>query len=156
MPEHKKRPEPPHVVVASVVERDGRFLMVEEHTGEGRLMLNQPAGHWEAGETLVEGALRECLEESAWEIEIPHFLGVYAWKPSHLPYSFVRFSFIGVPLRHLAERTLDTGIVRALWMTRDEVASARERLRSPAVEQSLDDYLAGVRLPLSTIRHMSL
>lgn len=144
----------PHIVVATVVERDGRFLFVEEQIN-GQLWLNQPAGHWEQGETLIEGAIRETVEESGWDVEPTDFLGVYEWQSPGLGYPFVRFSFAARALRHHPGRALDTGIVRALWLTRDELAREAHRTRSPSVERSLDDYLSGQRYPLSLLQHLT-
>ncbi|WP_421794099.1 NUDIX hydrolase [Hydrocarboniphaga effusa] len=144
----------PHIVVATIVEREGRFLLVEERIA-GELVLNQPAGHWEPGETLVEGAIRETVEESGWDVEPTAFLGIYEWQPEGLAYPFVRFAFIAGALRHHPERVLDTGIERAVWLTYDEVVQQASRLRSPSVLTCIEDYRAGRRYPLSLIRHVA-
>ena len=141
----------PHVVVAAIVERDGRYLIVEEFIG-GELRLNQPAGHWEEGETLIEATRRETLEESGWEVEPTAFLGVYTWQPNTLPYPFVRFAFVADALRHHPDRPLDEGIVRALWLTPEELQGREAEWRSPSVMQCIVDHRAGRRLPLDTIR----
>lgn len=143
----------PHIVVAAIVEREGRYLMVEESIG-GSLCLNQPAGHWEPGETLIQGMCRETLEESAWEVQATGFLGVYEWQPPDLPYSFVRFAFIAQALRHHPERALDAGIVRALWLSADELAAQPARHRSPTVWSCIEDHRAGRCYPLDLIRHI--
>lgn len=143
----------PHIVVAAIVERDGRYLVVEEFIN-GELRINQPAGHWEPGETLIEGVCRETLEEAAWEIEPTGFLGVYAWQPDYLPYPFVRFTFVATPLRHHADRRLDEGIVRALWLTPDELRARQDELRSPSVMSCIEDHRAGRIYPLGMIRHL--
>jgi len=143
----------PHIVVATVVERDGRFLLIEERINEQRV-LNQPAGHWEPGETLVEAARRETLEEAGWDVEPTHLLGVYEWQPASLPYPFVRFAFAATPLRHHPDRPLDAGIERALWMTPDEILQAEPRWRSPSVQTCIADFQAGVHYPLDLIRHL--
>lgn len=143
----------PHIVVAAIVERDGRYLVVEEFIN-GELRINQPAGHWEPGETLIEGVCRETLEEAAWEIQPTGFLGVYAWQPDSLPYPFVRFTFVATPLRHHADRRLDEGIVRALWLTPDELHARRDELRSPSVMSCIEDHRAGRIYPLGMIRHL--
>ncbi len=145
--------EAPHLVVACVVERDGRYLLVEESAG-GQLVLNQPAGHWEYGETFVDGAVRETLEESGWHVQPTHLLGLYEYQPDDLPYTFVRLAFVADAVRHEPERPLDDGIVRAVWMTRDEIAACPERHRSPMVLRCVDDHRAGQRLPLSVIHHL--
>lgn len=144
----------PHVVVASVVEHEGRFLLVEERVA-GQLVLNQPAGHWEQGETLIEGAARETLEESGWDVEPTAVLGIYEWQPPGLPYPFLRIAFAARALRHHPQRPLDNGIERAVWLTRDEIRRESLRLRSPSVERCVDDYLAGHRYPLSLIQHLT-
>ena len=142
----------PHVVVASIVERDSRFLLVEERI-EGALVLNQPAGHWEKGETLIEAARREALEESAWEVEPTALLGIYHYQPVDLEYSFLRVAFISEAGRHHPQRKLDTGIERAVWLTRKEIAEQHERHRSPMVLRCVDDYLAGRHYPLTLLTH---
>ena len=142
----------PHIVVAAIVERDGRYLVVEEFIN-GELRLNQPAGHWERGETLIEGMLRETLEESGWDVEPVSFLGVYAWQPRDLPYPFVRFAFVARALRHHPERKLDEGIVRALWLTPEELQARRAELRSDSVLRCIEDHRAGRSYPLDLITH---
>jgi 8-oxo-dGTP pyrophosphatase MutT (NUDIX family) len=139
-----------HVTVATVVVRDGRFLFVEESIG-ARTVLNQPAGHWEAGETLIEAAVRETLEETAWDVEPTALLGTYTYEPDDLAYSFLRFAFLAEPRRHHAQRALDPGIVRALWLTPDELRDAAARHRSPMVQRCVDDALAGRRYPLALV-----
>ncbi len=143
-----------HITVACVVERDGRFLLVEERAADGSLVLNQPAGHWEEGETLHAATLRETLEESAWEVELTAVLGLYAYKPAHLDHGFLRVAFAAQALRHHPQRQLDEGIERAVWMSREELAACRERHRSPMVLLGIDDYLAGKRYPLDLINHL--
>ena len=137
-----------HVTVATVVARDGRYLFVEESIGD-RTVLNQPAGHWESGEELVEAAVRETLEETAWDVAPTALLGIYSYEPPDLPYGFLRFAFLAEPRRHHAGRPLDTGIVRAVWLTPDELRAQAARHRSPMVQRCVDDALAGQRLPLT-------
>ncbi len=145
--------EAPHIVLATVIERDGQFLMVEE-MANGDQVINQPAGHWEAGESFVEGAIREALEETAWQIEVSYLLGIYVHEPEGLGYPFVRIAFVGQPVTFDKQRKLDTGILRARWMTEDELRAESSRLRSPMVLRCIDDYRAGRRLPLSTLNHL--
>ncbi len=137
----------PHVTVATVVEKDGRFLMVEEDI-HGQLILNQPAGHLNAGETLVDAAIRETLEETAWHVNIDHVIEISQWTSPNSGTHFVRACFAGSPLSHEPDRTLDEGIVRAIWMSRDEVAANTHRLRSPLVLHHIDHYIKGKRFPL--------
>lgn len=142
----------PHVTVATVVPRGGRFLLVEENV-RGRLVLNQPAGHLDPGETLHDAALRETREETGWDVELTCLVGVQQWQaPGGDP--FLRFTFAAEALRHDPARPLDAGIVRALWMTREEIAAAAGRLRSPMVLAGIDDWLGGRRLPLDAITHL--
>ncbi|NCT66316.1 MAG: NUDIX hydrolase [Rhodanobacteraceae bacterium] len=143
----------PHVTVATVVPRDERFLLVEEDV-RGRLVLNQPAGHLEPDESLQAAAVRETLEETGWHVALTCLLGVQQWR-SPSGRQFVRFTFAAEPLRHEPARPLDEGIVRALWLHRDEIAAAAERLRSPMVLASVDDWLAGRRLPLDAVRQLA-
>jgi ADP-ribose pyrophosphatase YjhB (NUDIX family) len=140
----------PHVTVATVVPDRGRFLLVEEEV-RGRVVLNQPAGHLDPDETLQAAAVRETLEETGWEVRLECLLGVQQWS-SPSGRHFVRFTFAAEPLRHDPQRELDAGIVRAIWLARDEVCAAGDRLRSPMVLASIDDWLAGRRLPLDAIR----
>src|SRR5689334_12682275 len=109
-----------HVTVAAIVARGGKFLFVEESVG-GRTVLNQPAGHWEAGESLLEAVRRETLEETGWEVEPTALLGVYEYEPPDLGYGFLRFAYLAEPKRHHAQRPLDAGIVGAVWLTPDEL-----------------------------------
>jgi len=142
----------PNVTVAAVLEQDGKFLLVEEHTSQG-LMFNQPAGHWEPGETLPAGAVREVLEESAYDIEPQHLLGIYRWHAPGSDTTYLRFAFTGHILAHHPERALDEGIVRAVWMTPDEIRATAARHRSPLILRCVEDYLAGKRYPLELITH---
>lgn len=140
-----------HVTVACIVEQEGRFLFVEELDSGGGLVLNQPAGHWDEGETLLQAAVRETLEESAWEVELTALVGLYDYKPAHLDYGFLRLAFAARPLRHHPQRQLDSGIERAVWLSREELVACADRHRSPMVLRGVDDYLAGRRLPLDLI-----
>src|SRR5260221_1955532 len=115
----------PDVTVAAVVERDGRFLLVEEHTERG-LLFNQPAGHLEAGEPLVAAVVRETLEETAWEFTPEHLIGVYRWRPPGSEITYLRFAFSGRLGRHFTDRVLDTGIVRAIWLSPEEIRAGRD------------------------------
>jgi len=143
----------PHVTVATVVPRDGRFLLVEEDV-RGRIVINQPAGHLDPDEPLQVAAVRETLEETGWDIELDSLLCVQQWRNTESGRQFVRFTFGAVPLRHHPGRPLDNGILRALWLTRDEIAAEASRLRSPMVLASVDDWIAGHRLPLNAIRYL--
>lgn len=144
----------PHLTVSVLVEKDGRFLMVEERVNAVPV-INQPSGHWERGETLFEGAVRETLEETCWEVELGALLGVYEYEPPDLGYSFVRFMFVGRALRERADLPLDDGILRAMWMSEGEIRQQRDRHRSPMVLQAIEDYRAGQRFPLALVRHLT-
>ncbi len=144
-----------HVVVASIVERDGRFLLVEERVkNEGPTVLNQPAGHWEAGETLVEAAVRETLEETGWEVRPTALLGLYEFKPPELEYTFLRIAFIAEAVQHHADRALDHGIVGPVWLDDNALRAQQARHRSPSVMRCVEDYRKGLRYPLDMIAHL--
>ena len=144
----------PSVTVAAVIERDGRFLMIEEETSEG-LRINNPAGHLDPGETPAEGCAREALEETAWHFTPTQFLGVYISRfqrsTTGEDITYLRFAFTGELGHEEKGRALDVGIVRTLWMTPDELRATAARHRSPLVLRCLEDYLAGVRLPLEAV-----
>jgi phosphatase NudJ len=144
----------PSVTVAAVIERDGRFLMIEEETSEG-LKINTPAGHLDPGETPAEGCAREALEETAWRFRPTALLGVYISRFQRATtgedITYLRFAFTGELGEHVAGRPLDHGIVRTLWMTPVELRATADRHRSPLVLRCLDDYLQGVRFPLSAV-----
>ena len=140
----------PDVTVACIVPRGQQFLLVEERV-RGELVLNQPAGHLERGESLAQAALRETLEETAWSVRLTGLVGIYQWTNPDNDTHFLRFTFAAEPLGHDAARALDEGIVRALWMTREEIAAAAARLRSPMVLRGVDDYLDGRRQPLESL-----
>ena len=144
----------PAVTVAAVIERDGRFLLIEEKTSDG-LRLNQPAGHLEPHESLEQAVARETLEETAHAFTPTAFLGAYlapnlSQRSQPEVVTYLRFAFAG-ELGGKQDRPLDDGIVRVLWMTRDELAACPERHRSPLVLTCIDDYLAGRRAPLSLL-----
>lgn len=142
-----------HITVATVVENQGRFLMVREERDPSLILMNQPAGHLEANETLVEAALRETLEETAWQVDITDYLGVYICRYNDGAMYF-RHTFIAKPVAHLSERTLDKGVIEATWLTADEVLAKRDEHLSPMVAKCLTDYLADKRLPLEAITHI--
>lgn len=142
----------PSVTVAAVVERDGRFLLVEEHLDEG-LRINQPAGHLDPGETLVQAAAREALEETAHPFTPTALLGIYLWRRPGTgnTTTYLRFAFTGELGEPVAGRKLDHGIVRTLWLTRAELDQRRSQWRSPLVARCIDDYLRGQRYPLDIL-----
>ena len=140
----------PHVTVATVVAVDDRYLLVEEEVG-GRRVLNQPAGHLEAGETLQQAAVRETLEETGWHVRLTDFVGVQQWSVGTL--HVVRFAFAAEALRHERERPLDTGIIAARWLSREQIAAA-PNMRSPLVLATIDAWLDGPRLPLDCVKSL--
>lgn len=142
----------PNVTVAAVIERDGRFLLVEEETSDG-IRLNQPAGHLDERESLIAACVRETLEETAWHFQPQSLLGIYQWPRPQGDITYLRFSFAGELGRHEPDRPLDTGILRAIWLTPAELANCREQHRSPLVLQCVEDWLSGRRWPLELIRH---
>ncbi len=142
----------PNVTVAAGVERDGKFLLVEEDTEDGP-MFNQPAGHWEPGETLLEGVVREAREETAYAISPDYLLGVYTWTHPRKDLTYLRFAFTAQAGAHHPGQALDAGIIRAVWLAPEEVRATRARHRSPRVWQCVEDQLAGKRYPLDIITH---
>ena len=144
----------PAVTVATVVERDGLFLLVEEETRAGR-KLNQPAGHVEAGETLPAAAARETLEETGWRVIATALVGIYRWAAPETGMTFVRFSYAGDAQEHDVARALDAGIVRALWLSYAEIVARRDDHRSPLVLRCIDDYRAGKRWPLNFVAEIA-
>jgi ADP-ribose pyrophosphatase YjhB (NUDIX family) len=144
----------PAVTVATVVEREGRYLLVQEETRAG-VRLNQPAGHLESGETLVAAAARETLEETGWHVAPTALVAVYRWMAPETGTTFVRFSFAALPHEHDPARPLDMGILRAVWMTYEEVAATRAEHRSPLVLRCIDDYRTGTRWPLDLVKEIA-
>jgi ADP-ribose pyrophosphatase YjhB (NUDIX family) len=145
----------PNVVVAAVAERDGRFLLVEEEA-DGKLVLNQPAGHLDEGESLLDAVVRETLEETACHFEPEALLGIYRWVHPEKNITYVRFAFIGRITREETGRKLDDGIIRALWLTPREIRAQGARHRSPLLELTLNDYLAGKRYSLDLLNDTGL
>lgn len=144
----------PNVTVAAVVERDGKFLLVEEKA-DGALVLNQPAGHLDEGESLLQAVVRETLEETAWHVVPEALLGVYRWPHPDKGITYLRFAFIGRATRQEPNGALDDGIVRAVWLAPEAIRRERHRHRSPQVQRCIDDYLAGQRYPLALIKDLA-
>ena len=143
----------PNVTVAAIIERDGKFLLVEEETEAG-LAFNQPAGHLEEDEPLVDAVVRETLEETAYHFRPTHVVGVYHWKhPTKEDTTYLRFAFGGELLGFEPDRKLDDGIVAARWLTLDEVRATQARHRSPLILRCCEDLLAGKRYPLDLLVH---
>lgn len=144
----------PELTVAAVVEKNGHFLLVEEHV-HGRAVFNQPAGHVEPGETIVEAMVRETREESAWHVEAQALLGLYYWPETLRGDSILRCAFSARALHRDDNPELDDGIIAAHWLSREAIQARRDRLRSPLVLTAIDAWLAGTHLPLTTIQHLS-
>jgi 8-oxo-dGTP pyrophosphatase MutT (NUDIX family) len=141
----------PHATVAAIVEKQGQFLVVEEKS-DGKIVYNQPAGHLDPDESLVDAVIRETNEETAWQFEPEYVTGIYQWKhPQNEDQTFLRIAFYGECHNHYAEQQLDEGIIRATWMTREELVEKETQLRSPMVLRCIDDYLAGHQYPLDIL-----
>ncbi len=143
----------PNTTVAAIVEQDGKFLLVVEETANG-MRLNQPAGHLEDGETLLQAVVRETLEETAYNFAPESLLGIYHWRHSHKDLTYLRFAFIGKVSGHDPAQKLDDGIIRAVWMDMDEIRANAAIHRSPQVLTCIEHYLAGQHFPLSVISHL--
>ena len=142
----------PNVTVAAVVEQDGKYLLVEEQTNSGELF-NQPAGHWEPDESIIQGAIRETLEETGYTFVPQWLLGIYRWHSRANDVTYLRFAFAGSVAGYDPERTLDDGILRAAWFSLDEIRALIPRHRSPLVMRCIEDHLAGKHYPLEILTH---
>lgn len=145
----------PHATVATIVEKEGKFLFVEE-LAEGARVLNQPAGHIEEHESITQAALRETLEETGWHVELQHLVGIYTYEAPHNGVTYYRFCFAAKALAAEEGYTLDADIIAAQWLTYDEIASRSGMHRSPLLMKCLDDYLAGKKAPLDLIYEHSV
>ena len=144
----------PNVTAAAVIERDGHFLLIEEDTADG-LRLNNPAGHLDPGESPVQACVREVLEETGYDFVPEALVGIYMNRFVRTrtgdDITYMRFAFCGKAAAHHDWRSLDDGIVRAVWMTLDEIKSTADRHRSPFVIANIEDYLRGQRFPLEMV-----
>ena len=140
----------PHLTVAAIIEQKGRFLCVEE-LAHGETVINQPAGHVEKNETLVEACIRETLEETAWRVKPSAFLGTYMYTSYSNNITYCRMSFIAEALEEVPNLTLDNGILRAQWFSAKEIRNKKAQLRSPMVLKCIEDYLSGQSYPLDII-----
>ena len=141
----------PDLTVAAIIERDGQFLMVEERANN-RMVFNQPAGHVERGEQIIDAVIRETLEETAWKFHPEALVGIYFWEQPERNRAFLRFAFSGSVSEHDPARALDRGIERAVWMSPQELTIRASRLRSPMVMRGIQDFQAGHRFPLDILR----
>jgi 8-oxo-dGTP pyrophosphatase MutT (NUDIX family) len=144
----------PDLTVAAIVQRDERFLVVEERI-QSQLVLNQPAGHVEDRESILEAVVRETLEETAWHFVPRHLLGLYLWRNPETGISYLRVAISGEVSAHEPQRQLDDGIVAAHWMSRAALLARPGRLRSPLVIRCIDDHLAGTRHSLAALNHLA-
>lgn len=144
-----------HLTVAAIIEKRGRFLVVEELV-DGDKVINQPAGHVEHGESFIEAIVREVREETAWRFTPVAINGVYLWNHPESNERFLRVTFCGSCHDHDARLALDDGIIRTLWLTRDELAGRRDALRSPMVLRVIDDYRDNIRFPLSMFQNLNI
>lgn len=141
----------PHVTVAAIIEREDRFLLVEEHIANG-LAYNQPAGHLEAGESLIHAVKREVNEETAWQFTPEYITSIQLWRKTPDSPSFLRACFAGTCHDHQSQQPLDDGIIATHWLTRDEIVARTLQLRSPLVLTTIDQYLQGEHYPLSLLK----
>lgn len=148
-------PLKPDVTVAAVTEEAGRFLVVEERIRQ-RVVFNQPAGHVEIGETLIDAVIREVREETAWRFEPAALIGAYLWHNPANARTTLRFAFSGTVSDHRPSQPLDRGIITTHWLSREELLERSPRLRSPLVLRCIDDYLSGRRLPLDAVACLDL
>ncbi|MFV8571214.1 NUDIX hydrolase [Marinobacter sp. SBS5] len=140
----------PHATVAVIAEDDqGRFLLVEE-VSNGQVVFNQPAGHIEEDELILEAACRETLEETGWEVEPTYFLGIYTYKTPANGVTYHRFCYAAKPVRKVTNE-LDTGIIAPHWLSLDEIRELGSKLRSPLVLQCIEDYRNGRQFPLEVV-----
>ena len=144
----------PHVTVAAVIEREGRFLLVEEETDDG-VRFNQPAGHLEADESLLEAVVREAFEETAYRFVPESLIGIYRWPHPTRDLTYLRFAFGGTVGERLAGQALDTGIIAPRWLSLEDIRARAPQLRSPLVLRCCEDGLAGCRYPLEVLTHFS-
>jgi 8-oxo-dGTP pyrophosphatase MutT (NUDIX family) len=140
----------PHVTVATIVEKDGKFLLVHEHSEE-KLVYNQPAGHLEPNETLAEAAVRETLEETGWTVEPTAILGCTLFTSPYNGVTYYRTTFIAKAISHNPEQILDDGIIEAVWLSYEEILEIKNKLRSPIVLNDIITYRSGQHFPLNML-----
>jgi 8-oxo-dGTP pyrophosphatase MutT (NUDIX family) len=144
----------PHATVAAVLEQDGRYLLVEERIN-GQIQINQPAGHLEKGESLLQACVRETIEEAGLVFRPTHVIGIYQWRAPNNVATYLRAAFGGVFEHIIDNAILDKGIIGPIWLTPDEARACAARHRSPLVMACIDDHQAGRQYPLDVIRHFS-
>jgi 8-oxo-dGTP pyrophosphatase MutT (NUDIX family) len=142
-----------HVTVAAVAGLDGRYLLVQERI-DGRLVVNQPAGHWEPDETLCEAVIRETREETGWDFVPRGLVGIYQWRHPNGRDIFLRFAFHGEATGRDESRELDPEIDRVLWWTERDIRTTSVPLRSPQVLRCIEDFERGARYDLDCLKHI--
>jgi len=140
----------PHATVATIVEKDGKFLFVEE-IADGQRVLNQPAGHVDEREPILQAALRETLEETGWEVEITELVGIYTYTAPHNQVTYYRFCYAANPVRAVPGAELDQDIIGPVWLSPEELLARKDQWRSPLIMKCLQDYLNGRRFPLDLV-----
>ena len=145
----------PHVTVAAVIHKEGKFLLVEESVlnrdnTTTKSVINQPAGHLDNNEYLLDAVIRETLEETRWEFEPSYISGIYQWQHDNGE-TYLRMCFVGDIIKEHTDKELDTGIERTIWLSEKEVRE-HKRLRSPLVIKSIEDYVAGNKFPLTLVQ----
>ncbi|NKB31759.1 MAG: NUDIX domain-containing protein [Pseudomonadales bacterium] len=140
----------PHITVACVIPREGRFLLVREKSA-GQIVYNQPAGHLEPGESLISAAERETREETGWQVEIARFLGIYQYTAPNNGISYVRHCFVANPIAEIENAELDLDILDSCWLSLEEIETLESQLRSPLVLKVIQDFMTGNSYPLSLL-----
>ena len=144
----------PRTTVASIIEQDGRFLMVEEWTDNEQIVFNQPAGHLEENESILNAVIRETREETAWGFSPRGLVGIYRWQVPPDGATYIRFCIHGNCMDHDPDQPLDDGIINAHWMSREDLLAQKKLLRSPMVIRCIDDYLQGISYPLEILNDL--
>lgn len=142
----------PRTTVAAVIQHNDQFLLVEEEI-RGKLTLNQPAGHLEPDESLIEAVIRETQEETAWQFTPEHLVGIYRWIHPLKGDTYIRYCFSGQATQHDPTQALDDDIHQALWLTYEQIEARYTDLRSPLVLECFLDYMAGHRYPLDILHN---
>jgi len=143
----------PHVTVAAVIEQDNQFLLVEEKI-DGKLVLNQPAGHLEPGESIIDAVIRETREESGCVFKPEHLVGLYRWQMPDKNRTYIRYAFAGKIAQTIENAELDDDIIRTLWLSYDDICEQLSSLRSPLVKQCIDDYRSGQNFSLNLLKEI--
>ena len=143
----------PHITVASILERENKFLFVEEYS-KNNVVLNQPAGHLEENETIEEGCIRETLEETAYLVKVDHLIGIYQERRKGALDMWLRFCFKCTIQKEFTERELDKNIIRKVWLTKDEILMPEKKLRSKMVIKCINDFEDGKKYPKEIINSL--